>query len=450
VPAKLYGRGRARIDDQTTVGEVGQVDLLGGMLGLEDGLEDGLGGRGMGLGFEQELDACRGHSFDSFEAHDEAGHEAQFHLHGVQVISGLAKQRALVGDLAEGLSELFVVPGAQRGDGLLDLGTELVKLSSSREDGGADFGGAGGSAFDGLFNQGGFLAEVLDFSNKVLHGGEGVCGLRVCAKITSDFGGSAAGPAARREEGSVSIDTRPTEQRSRWPGAAPPRWAGGFGRAGIVAPRSQTARVCSLLAPRQPAQFPPAKLELIFAQTLRRRVGLLGKRRGWLGRALGIRQDLVEPIEELAFVGEHFFGELELDGALSDAGGEQFLGGAEVVALLAGDVFEGGRPGRPRLNWRGGRRGGAASWVATWDRRSWPTTRPGYELVAAEGLFDFVPAGFPRGSGPADEFLELEQIGLGAGGEGLGFAAVVVEDEGATSSSFMMGTTFSARRFMLR
>ncbi len=109
--------------------------------------------------------------------------------------------------------------------------------------------------------------------------------ISVCAKITSDFGGSAAGPDARRlpaaaaqagKGGSVSPrDTRPTEQRSRWPGAAPPRRAGGLGRAGCVAPRSQTARVCSLVAPCQPAQSPPAKSELIFAQTLsqHRRVG---------------------------------------------------------------------------------------------------------------------------------------------------------------------------------
>ncbi len=93
--------------------------------------------------------------------------------------------------------------------------------------------------------------------------------VRVCARITSDFGGSAAGPDARRKGGSVSPrDTRPTEQRSRWPGAAPPLRAGGLGRAGCVAPRSQTARVCSLVAPCQPAQSPPAKSELIFAQTL--------------------------------------------------------------------------------------------------------------------------------------------------------------------------------------
>ncbi len=79
-------------------------------------------------------------------------------------------------------------------------------------------------------------------------------------------------PRRRRQAGkggSVSpCDTRPTEPRSRWPGAAPPLRAGGLGRAGCVAPRSQTARVCSLVAPCQPAQSPPAKSELIFAQTL--------------------------------------------------------------------------------------------------------------------------------------------------------------------------------------
>ncbi len=100
--------------------------------------------------------------------------------------------------------------------------------------------------------------------------------LRVCAKITSDFGGSAAGPDARRKGGSVSpCDTRPTEPRSRWPGAASPLRAGGLGRAGCVAPRSQTARVCSLVAPCQPAQSHPAKSELIFAQTLKNNYELL-------------------------------------------------------------------------------------------------------------------------------------------------------------------------------
>ena len=39
-------------------------------------------------------------------------------------------------------------------------------------------------------------------------------------------------------------------------------------RWGCVAPRSQTARVCSHVAPCQPAQSPPAKSEFSFAQTL--------------------------------------------------------------------------------------------------------------------------------------------------------------------------------------
>jgi hypothetical protein len=45
---------------------------------------------------------------------------------------------------------------------------------------------------------------------------------------------------------------------------------------------------------------------------------------------------------------------------------------------------------------------------------------------------------------------QLEQVLLGAGGEGLRLALVVVVDERSSSSSFMAATTFSASLFMLR
>jgi len=115
-------------------------------------------------------------------------------------------------------------------------------------------------------------------SNSVWATSSALVQLRVCAKITSGFwrerrrarceAPACRGGAGRQGRECIPCDTRPTEQRSRWPGAAPPRRAGGLGRAGGVAPRSQTARVCSLVAPCQPAQSPPAKSELIFAQTL--------------------------------------------------------------------------------------------------------------------------------------------------------------------------------------
>jgi len=44
------------------------------------------------------------------------------------------------------------------------------------------------------------------------------------------------------------------------------RWSRGRG----IAPQSQRSRLCSFVAPRQRAKSPPAKSELIFAQTLRR------------------------------------------------------------------------------------------------------------------------------------------------------------------------------------
>src|SRR5207302_6118389 len=69
---------------------------------------------------------------------------------------------------------------------------------------------------------------------------------RVCSKITSDFGGSAAWPDARREVLPHGHQEHPRqwavtdEQRSRWPGAAPPRRAGAVWLSGVVARSLQT------------------------------------------------------------------------------------------------------------------------------------------------------------------------------------------------------------------
>src|SRR6266567_5963275 len=63
------------------------------------------------------------------------------------------------------------------------------------------------------------------------------------------------------------------EQRSRWPGAAPPRTAGAVWLPGVVARSLQTAGgyarvpVRKHLAPSQTAKQPPAKSEFIFQQT---------------------------------------------------------------------------------------------------------------------------------------------------------------------------------------
>ncbi len=93
--------------------------------------------------------------------------------------------------------------------------------------------------------------------------------LRVCAKITSDFGGSATGSDARLEGGSVSAEIldRP-RKRSGWPGAARPAGLGGFGSLASLLLGHRPLRVCSLVAPRQRAKSPPAKPEFIFARTL--------------------------------------------------------------------------------------------------------------------------------------------------------------------------------------
>src|SRR6266699_7189618 len=64
------------------------------------------------------------------------------------------------------------------------------------------------------------------------------------------------------------------EQRSRWPGAAPPRRAGAVWLSGVFARSLQTPEgyapvaVRKHLAPSQTAKQPPAKSEFIFEQTL--------------------------------------------------------------------------------------------------------------------------------------------------------------------------------------
>jgi len=93
--------------------------------------------------------------------------------------------------------------------------------------------------------------------------------LRVCAKITSGFGGSAAWPDARREEGASPFwgcDRRATPQPARRR-PAPEGW-GDFAfwlRFSSVA----EPWLCSFVVPRQKAKSPPAKPEFIFAQTLK-------------------------------------------------------------------------------------------------------------------------------------------------------------------------------------
>jgi len=96
--------------------------------------------------------------------------------------------------------------------------------------------------------------------------------IRVCAKITSDFGGSAAGSDARHVGGSVSsvILDRP---RNNADDPAPPRPGGlrGFGSRTSLLLGQRPLRVSSLVEPRQPAKSSAAKSEFIFARTLNRR-----------------------------------------------------------------------------------------------------------------------------------------------------------------------------------
>jgi len=95
-------------------------------------------------------------------------------------------------------------------------------------------------------------------------------GLRVRAKITCDFGGSAAGSDARRVGESVSsvILDRP---RNNADDPAPPRPGGlrGFGSLASLLLGQRPLRVSSLVEPRQRAKSSAAKSEFIFARTLR-------------------------------------------------------------------------------------------------------------------------------------------------------------------------------------
>jgi hypothetical protein len=50
--------------------------------------------------------------------------------------------------------------------------------------------------------------------------------------------------------------------------------------------------------------------------------------------------------------------------------------------------------------------------------------------VAGEGGFDIGPAGGFGGGEPAEQLAELEQVGFGAAGDGLGFAGVVGGEQG--------------------
>jgi hypothetical protein len=92
--------------------------------------------------------------------------------------------------------------------------------------------------------------------------------LRVRSKITSGFGGSAAWPWGRREEGASPLwgcARRATTPKARRR-PAPEGW-GDFGfwlRCSSVTER----RLCSFVAPRQKPKSPPAKPEVIFELTL--------------------------------------------------------------------------------------------------------------------------------------------------------------------------------------
>src|SRR5439155_3900042 len=99
--------------------------------------------------------------------------------------------------------------------------------------------------------------------------------LRVCSKITSDFGGSAAGPDARTRGASarapgasppVGCDRRATKQMARRRPALE-GW-GCFAVWRCCSLLTDRWRVCSSLASSQTAKQPPAKSEFIFEQTL--------------------------------------------------------------------------------------------------------------------------------------------------------------------------------------
>ena len=87
---------------------------------------------------------------------------------------------------------------------------------------------------------------------------------RVHSKITSDFGGSATGPNARREEGAGPRGPVTDEQRSSWPGAAPPLRAGAIWLAGFVSHSSQATSGMLLVRASPASQIASSKIGIYF------------------------------------------------------------------------------------------------------------------------------------------------------------------------------------------
>jgi len=106
------------------------------------------------------------------------------------------------------------------------------------------------------------------------------CRLRVCAKFTSDFGGNAPGQMRGPREGVYPLRYS-TEVQCRWPGAAPPRRAGGLWLAGPAAAR---LLLDDLLSESGVADHDPALF-----------VGHLGD----LGAAVDVRPEVGAPAAEL-------------------------------------------------------------------------------------------------------------------------------------------------------
>nr|GFB26162.1 hypothetical protein [Tanacetum cinerariifolium] len=65
-----------------------------------------------------------------------------------------------------------------------------------------------------------------------------------------------------------------------------------------------------------------------------------------------------------------------------------------------------------------------------------------FGVVAGEGGFDVGPAGGFGGGEPAEQLAELEQVGFGAAGEGLGFAGVVGGEQGLDFGVVLDGADF--------
>ena len=71
-------------------------------------------------------------------------------------------------------------------------------------------------------------------------------------------------------------------------------------------------------------------------------------------------------------------------------------------------------------------------------------------VVADKRPLDLFPAGGFVFGDPAHHLAELEQVGLGPGGQGLGVLLVAREISVCSSASFITAATRSAMRFMLR